>query len=82
MNNQFLPSDYSIPKSSNGYMKFKKGTNRFRILSHAITGFEYWNKDNKPVRQKTKFDFIPQDIKWNDDGTPSQIRHFWAFVII
>lgn len=62
-------------------MKFKKGTNRFRILSSAITGFEYWNVLNKPTRSRKQFDVMPNDIKLNDDGTYSQIKHFWAFVV-
>jgi hypothetical protein len=62
-------------------MKFKEGVNRFRILSPAITGYEYWNVLNKPVRQEKPFDLIPNDIKFNDDGSVSAIKHFWAFVV-
>src|SRR5689334_1732559 len=77
----FLPNDYSVPEAQSGYMKLKKGPNRFRILDHAVTGYEYWNIENKPVRQHKPFDLIPEDIKLNDDGTPTQTRHFWAFPI-
>ena len=77
----FLPPQYNVPESSSGYFKFKKGTNRFRILSPAITGFDIWRKDNKPVRQQKQFDLMPSDIKLNDDGTYSQIKHFWAFCV-
>lgn len=77
----FLPTSYNVPESASGYMKLKQGANRFRILSPAITGFEYWNKDNKPVRSKTNWDLIPQDIKVGNDGMPTAIKHFWAFVV-
>lgn len=78
----FLPSDYKdVPQGASGYMKFKKGTNRFRILSPAIVGWEYWNKENKPVRQKEKFTLIPEDIKLDDEGMPTRITHFWAFAV-
>lgn len=77
----FLPQTYQIPDSKSGYFKLKDGKNRFRILSPAITGYEYWNLDNKPVRQKEQFNVIPLDIKLNNDGTYSQIKHFWAFLV-
>jgi hypothetical protein len=77
----FLPDTYTVPESASGYMKLKQGANRFRILSPAITGFEYWNKENKPVRSKENWDLIPQDIKLDDDNMPTSIKHFWAFVV-
>ena len=77
----FLPTSYNVPESASGYMKLKQGANRFRILSPAVTGFEYWNRENKPVRSKEPWDFIPQDIKLDDDGMPTSIKHFWAFVV-
>lgn len=76
----FLPQQYNVPKGESSYMKLEEGANRFRILSSAITGWQYFNTDTKPVRQKEKFDLIPDDIKFNDDGTFS-IKHFWAFVV-
>ncbi len=81
MTNSFLPNSYKIPDSKSGYFKFKDGSNRFRILTPAITGWSYWNKDNKPVRQREEFKTIPLDIKLKDDGTYSQIKHFWAFLV-
>jgi hypothetical protein len=62
-------------------MRLKQGANKFRILSHCITGWEYWNKDNKPVRQSEPFDLIPADIKIEPNGQPVDIKHFWAFVV-
>ena len=78
MENDFLPKDYKRPDTSD-FMKFKDGENVFRVLTPAITGFEYWNKDSKPVRSREPFDGIPEDIKRNADGTPDPIKHFWAF---
>lgn len=77
----FLPKDYTAPSSTGNYMKFKDGENTFRILSSAITGFEYWTLDNKPVRLTEKPDKTPSDIKLDKDGKPTKIRHFWAFVV-
>lgn len=71
----FLPKDYSVPTMSN-YMKFKAGDNTFRILSSALTGYEYFNIDNKPVRAKEMWDTVPTDLKTN-----GAIKHFWAFAV-
>ena len=75
MNDFFPTDDYKIPETSN-YMKLTEGTHTFRVLSSAIIGYEYFSKDNKPVRQKEPFDELPTDMK--KDG---RINHFWAFVI-
>lgn len=74
--NTFLPEGYEQPVSEGNYFRFKLGENRFRILSSAITGFEYWTKDKKPVRSKTPFEERPEDMQV--DG---QVKHFWAFVV-
>lgn len=73
----FLPTNYEAPKKQGNYLKFQEGQNKFRIVSSAITGYEYWNKENKPVRLKTSPKETPRDIR--DD---SQIKHFWAFAVI
>lgn len=77
----FLPNTYQIPDAKSGYFKLKDGRNRFRILSPAITGWIYWNTESKPVRQKEEFKTIPLDIKLNNDGTYSAIKHFWTFLV-
>jgi hypothetical protein len=71
----FLPNDYKIPETSN-YMRFIEGENPFRVLSSAITGWEYFNNEKKPVRQKEEFDVPPLDIK-----PGGEIKPFWAFVV-
>ena len=77
----FLPKDYEVPVTVGNYMKFQDGENTFRVLSSAITGWEYWNKDNKPVRKAQGWSEVPDDIKTDENGEPSQIRHFWACVV-
>lgn len=72
----FLPKEYKVPEPPSGYMKLHKGQNRFRILSSAITGWEYWNQDNKPVRSEAPIKTAPPDIR-----PDSSVKHFWAFVV-
>lgn len=71
---EFFTQDYKLPTSSN-YMKFLEGENTFRVLSSAIVGYEYFNKENKPVRSKMPFDETP-GIK---EG--GEVKHFWAFAV-
>lgn len=79
--NDFFPDeDYEIPESSN-YMQFKEGDNKFRVLSNAIVGYEYWNLKDEVVRQKEEFSPAPTDIKPNKDGKAGKVAHFWAFVV-
>lgn len=78
--NGFLPTDYSAPAGGSSYMKLQKGENVIRVLSNAITGFEFWNDDNKPVRSATPFTNTP-NIKLDADGEPTKVKHFWAFVV-
>ena len=75
----FLPEGYVAPDNS-GYMKLVPGENTFRVLSSAIIGYEYWNTENKPVRSPKPFSATP-DIRLDDNGNPSKIKHFWAFVV-
>jgi hypothetical protein len=75
-----LPKDYEIPQGGGNYMRLQRGDNRFYVMSEAIVGYQYWNKDNRPVRQREKFTEIPQDIQYRD-GKPTDIKHFWAFVV-
>jgi hypothetical protein len=77
--NDFFPEGYKEPTGN--YMKLQQGENVFRVLSSAITGYEYWNLDNKPIRSKTQWTSTPSDIKRKDDGKPSAVKHFWAFVV-
>lgn len=81
----FLDQSYELPTSGGGnYMKFEQGQNKFRVLSNAITGYEYWTTDNKPVRSPEKIVGIPENAKMNVDPEGSEYfapRHFWAMVV-
>ena len=72
----FLPEGYQAPAGN--YLKFKEGDTTFRILSSAIVGYEYWTKENKPVRSREPFDDTPNG-KTDDKGNV-RVNHFWAFV--
>ncbi len=72
--NDFLPQDYEPPKGESRYMKFQSGTNKFRILSRPIIGWEDW-EDKKPLRFKMK----EKPEKPIDPGKP--IKHFWAMIV-
>lgn len=70
----FLPTDYQAPKTSNHYMKFVEGENKFRILSAPVLGWEDWN-DKKPVRYRLD----QKPAKSIDPKKP--VKHFWAMII-
>jgi hypothetical protein len=93
MNNGFLPEDYEVPVKVGNYMKLEDGENRFRVLTPAITGYEYWVDENGNVRAKDakpqKGDKPERIRKTELDSGESTIpvaaaetmRHFWAFVV-
>jgi len=72
-----LPKGY---KEIGNYMKFEDGENKFRILSSAIVGWEYWNEDNegnrKPIRKRLDEDLIMSEIQ-----EPDKVKKFWAFIV-
>ena len=78
----FLPSNYKVPTDSK-YMKFQAGDNMFRVLSDAITGWEWWTSetiDGKEVRKPNRVmeeAAIPAS-EIDDEQLP---KHFWAFVV-
>jgi len=73
----FLPLGY---KEVSNYMKFVDGENKFRILSSAIVGWEYWNEDRdgnrKPIRKHFDEDLLIGEIQ-----EPDRVKKFWAFVV-
>ena len=76
MTNDFLPEGTKIPDSREGYMKFAEGDNRFRVLSSAITGIEFWvevDGGKKPFRIK-EGGVAP-------DSFVDEPKYFWAFVV-
>src|SRR3990167_2619164 len=73
----FLPDGY---KETGNYMKLQEGENKFRILSSAIVGWEYWNEDKdgnrKPIRKHMDEDLIMSEIQ-----EPDKVKKFWAFIV-
>lgn len=79
MTNDFLPEKYEVPSSSDRYMKFVKGENRFRILCSPILGYEWWNEEDgkrMPIRVR-----MGEGIPTNLVDDPDSIKHFWAMVV-
>lgn len=75
----FLPEDYKIPTAESGYAKLEEGENRFRVLSSAIVGTEYWKdteEGRKPVRKR-----LGERINANELSPDERPKHFWAFVV-
>lgn len=74
----FLPKGYKLPESNmgGGYMKLVQGANKFRILSDAVTGFELWTDENKPVRYREYPESVPGNMR-----VDSRVKSFWAFVV-
>ena len=70
----FLPEDYESPKTSNNYMRFQEGENKFRVLTQPIFGWEDW-QEKKPLRYRNNQKPIkPIDIK-------HPVKHFWSMVV-
>lgn len=78
---EFLPKDYKgVPEPQSGYMKLLDGDNKFRILSPAITGFEFWTTENKPERSVDYPKETPH-IRLDESGNPTKVKHFWAMIV-
>jgi hypothetical protein len=81
MDNTFMPKDYEVPVSTGLYMKLEDGSNKFLPLGSIVYGYEYWNTETKPVRSREAFKKTPADIKLDDKGKPTKVKHFWAFPV-
>lgn len=75
----FLPKKYTLPEQESNYCRLEEGDNIFRVLSSAITGWEWWIDDpenkgkRKPMRVKDQAD-VPADFG-------QDTKHFWAFIV-
>ena len=80
----FLPTDYKEPETS-GYMKLDEGTNTFRILGSAITGYEYWvtvNNKRTPKRVRMNETVQMGALEINPKTGELDIpKVFWAFPV-
>ena len=77
----FLPQGAEAPKENSNYLKLIEGTIKFRVVSPAIYGWEYWTEDKKPVRLKEQPQTKPVDVKIEKDGSYN-VKHFWAFKVL
>ncbi len=77
MADSFLPDNYEPPQSGGNYMRFEIGENKFRVLSSAIVGWEWWTTTAEGKRQ-------PNRVK-NRADVPAEYltdaKHFWAMVV-
>ncbi len=75
--NNWKDAAAQVPESKNGmYMKLKQGPNKLRVLSAPIMGYEFWTKENQPVRVKDYPKEVPANIR-----PDSKIKFFWAFAV-
>jgi hypothetical protein len=58
-----LPTDTAGGLGGGDYFKPAQGQNKVLIVGDAVTGYEYWTADDKPVRSKTKFDEPLENVK-------------------
>jgi hypothetical protein len=81
--NDFLPQGYETPETPSHYMELEEGQNSFRILSHAIIGYEWWvdaaENGRKPIRVRTA-DEVPEEVKHATENR-ARAKHFWAFPV-
>lgn len=77
----FLPQGAEAPKESGNYLKLIEGEIKFRVVSEAIYGYEYWTEANKPVRLHENPKTKPADVRIEKDGSYN-VKHFWAFKVL
>jgi hypothetical protein len=79
MFDDFLPADYSAPKSTGRYTKLQDGDNvRLRILTSPVMFWEWWSQDNKPIRFKYEKDAI---ISAPANARDTKGKFVWAVVV-
>lgn len=77
-----IPQNYEMPVSEGGrYTKFEDGTSTdLRILGSIVTGWQYFNRDSKPVRSKVKWDKTPTDLGEGKYGK-QEPKHIWVITV-
>jgi len=80
-----FPEGYTWPKQWgwSDYTKLEVWENELRILDWRVAvWYEYFNKENKPVRQKEEFKTLPEDIKVNEKTwKPQYPKEVWAMKV-
>lgn len=77
-----IPDNYTMPVSNGGrFTKFEDGTSTdLRIIDSIVTGWQYFNFDNKPVRSRHKWDKTPNDIGESKYGAQPP-KHIWVLTV-
>ena len=81
--NDFLPAGYETPDVPSKYMEFAEGLNRFRILSSAIVGYEWWEAHGEAGRKPHRvraLEEVPAEVR-NTLDDRRKAKHFWAFAV-
>lgn len=81
-----LPTDTTGGIGGGDYFKLEKGQNKILIVGDAVTGYEYWTNEDKPVRSREKFTETPnikvRQVKNEKTGEMEAKndtqRFFWA----
>ena len=71
----FLPDGYEVPKSSGGgYMKFKQGANKCRILSAPVLGWDAATIENEIEHYAKRVEAERDSQNQLDDQTADAAR--------
>ena len=73
----FLPIDYKLPTTDSGYMKFKDGENKIRILASPVVGWLDWDDNKTPHR----YPMDKRPTKSLSTKKDAKIKHFWAMPV-
>jgi len=80
---KFMPEIGGTSGSGNYFRmtSLKEGPAKVRILSEAITGYEGWTENNKPIRSAEMRGF-PEGTKWrSENGKTESPKFFMAFFV-
>ena len=79
MEESFLPEGYKVPESTNGFMKFGAGDNKFRFLTKPVMGMSFWkDEDGKRVPYRVR---AGETMDLSGVDPKEKPRHFWAAVV-
>lgn len=77
-----FPEWYNGPAKRTWFTKLEAWENELRILDWKVEiGYEYFTNENKPVRQKEEFDWIPSDSKIWQNWKPQFPKEVWVMKV-
>lgn len=90
--NGFLPAGYEVPDQSAQFVKLTLGKHKFRIVSHLITGWQFFaNKEGKktPVRRsEAEGQYTEEEMRAAnavpDNQNPEKLegqKYFWCVIV-